>query len=432
MFNFKDEITSLISKSIQTTKFANAEDSKYWYPLSLPTYDVEEIVEALDSMINFKTSMWEKTFEFEKKFGAKYGGEAIMVNSGSSADLLIAFALSEKSGGPLPVESEILVPSVTWPTQIWSLLMAGFKVRLIDTSITDLNMNLLNLEQNISSNTRAISLVHLMGNPMNMDKVMELCSKHNLLLIEDCCESLGSKWRNKYVGSFGLASSFSFFFSHHMTTMEGGMITTHDLDFAENIRLLRAHGWSRNLKNNKNTSSWIEYSLYQDIDPRYLFINWGFNVRPTELQAGFGLKQLNKVDDFEKFRINNAQRFVKKMSAYSDVLKIMEVDSRSHCSWFAMPIIVNSNSKQVKASDLKNYLDVNGVETRPIVTGNIARHPVMKRFTEDIAFPHSKNIGGALSGSNFIHENGFYVGIHPIENDQKIDQLFSLIQQYFH
>ena len=134
--------------------------------------------------------------------------------------------------------------------------------------------------------------------------------------------------------------------------MEGGMITTKNKEFAENIRLLRAHGWSRNLKNSSNINALSNDKRYGDIDPRYLFVNWGFNVRPTELQAGFGLRQLEKVDHFEKSRIGNANRFMSKLSKYNDYLSFMNLDAKSYCSWFAMPILINSNSKIISVADL--------------------------------------------------------------------------------
>ena len=214
--------------------------------------------------------------------------EAIMVNSGSSADLLIAFALVNPQTKYLNPGDEILVPSVTWPTQLWSLMMAGLKIRFVDTDPYTLNMDLNDLENKIGPNTRAISLVHLMGNPCDMDRVRAICQKHNLILIEDCCEALGAEFKGKSVGTFGLAGSFSFFFSHHITTMEGGMIICRDQSLSDLFRLLRAHGWGRNAK-------YIKPQSQNGLDPRYMFLNWGFNVRPTELQASFGLEQLQKV-----------------------------------------------------------------------------------------------------------------------------------------
>ena len=164
--------------------------ASHWYPLALATYGSDEVLEALESMCSFRTSMWEKTRRFEEAFGMKYGGEAVMVNSGSSADLLIAFAMHEMSGGPLRSGDEILVPAVTWPTQLWSLLMAGFTTRLIDVDPVTMNVDLSNLEAKIGPKTKAISLVHLMGNPVDMDVVSAICRRHDLILLEDCCESL--------------------------------------------------------------------------------------------------------------------------------------------------------------------------------------------------------------------------------------------------
>jgi len=230
--------------------------------------------------------MWDKVKEFEKMFGDKYGGEAVMVNSGSSADLLISFAISEKSGGSLPPGSEILVPSVTWPTHLWSLIMAGFKVKLIDIDPNTLNFDLEHVKRNISKDTRGIFIVHLLGNMGDMRGLTKLCKEKNLVLMEDCCEALGSKFDGEYAGTFGIASSFSFFFSHHLVTMEGGIILTKDNDFAKRCRLLRAHGWDREVSD-------PAVSAESDIDTRYKFVAWGFNLRPTELQAGFGIEQIN-------------------------------------------------------------------------------------------------------------------------------------------
>lgn len=158
----------------------------------MATYGSEEALAALSSLCSFRTAMWERTAEFERAFGEQFGGEVVMVNSGSSADLLVAFGLHELSGGPLKSGDEILAPSVTWPTQLWSLLMAGLSVRIVDVDPRTLNVDLDDLERRITPPTRAISLVHLMGNPVDMDRVLKLCERHNLLLIEDCCESLGA------------------------------------------------------------------------------------------------------------------------------------------------------------------------------------------------------------------------------------------------
>jgi len=386
---------------------------RYWYPLSVATYGTEEILEALTSLCSFRTTMWEKTQQFEKEFGDRFGGEAVMVNSGSSADLLIAFALHELSGGPLKSGDEILAPSVTWPTQLWSLLMAGYKVRLVDVDPDTLNVDLDDLEAKIGPNTRGISLVHLMGNPVDMDKVLDICNRHGLILFEDCCESLGASWDGKLIGTFGIASAYSFFFSHHMTTMEGGMILTRDPEFAERLRLLRAHGWSRNLRNPAPPS--------EGLDSRYTFESWGFNVRPTELQAGFGLVQLGRFDGFQENRRNNAVDFQSRISKHEQYFKLMTVAEKGECSWFALPITI-SPSAPFTRGEFAAYLENHGVETRPIVAGNLAKHPAASKFPDLLV----EN----LPGADHLHDHGLYIGLHPVDSASDLEKLCQLIDDF--
>jgi CDP-6-deoxy-D-xylo-4-hexulose-3-dehydrase len=387
---------------------------KFFYPLAEPTYSEREVFSALSSMTSYSTTMWDKVKEFEKIFGNKYGGEAIMVNSGSSADLLISFGISEKSGGSLPLGSEILVPSVTWPTHLWSLVMAGFKVKLIDVDPSTLNFDLGNIERNISNDTRGIFIVHLLGNMGDMKGLTKLCREKNLVLMEDCCEALGSKFDGKFAGTFGIASSFSFFFSHHLVTMEGGMILTKDKDFAKRCRLLRSHGWDRELSD-------PVVSADSDIDSRYKFVAWGFNLRPTELQAGFGIEQIKKIDKFQVFRDQNAAVLEGCINRNSKFLSTMQISNDVRCSWFAFPIIVNEKAP-FSRKQLANFLDQNGIESRPIVAGNLAKQPATKQFPE-ITF-------GALPGANHIHQHGLYIGIHPTTNINNLKKVVQLLNNY--
>ena len=388
---------------------------KYWYPLSMATYDVEEVLAAVDSLCSFRTTMWEKTAEFECRFAEVAGStEAIMVNSGSSADLLIAFALVNPHKKLLAPGDEILVPSVTWPTQIWSAMMAGLKVRLVDTDPQNLNMDMNDLESKIGSRTRAISLVHLMGNPCDMDRVVALCRKYDLVLIEDCCESLGAKFRGKAVGTFGIAGSFSFFFSHHITTMEGGMIICGDQSLSDLFRLLRAHGWARNTK-------YMHVESQDDMDPRYMFLNLGFNVRPTELNAGFGSAQLRRWPAFLAQRLQNVTNFQSYLNSHRDLMYLMQVLPDAECSWFALPIMLTPECPFKKA-DFLAYLEGQGVETRPIVAGNLARQPVCQLYPE----LQEAN----LPGADAIHELGFYLGLHPFEAKSNLDRLAETFEQF--
>ena len=411
-YKLREPIQDLMREASRINSY---KPQKYWYPLSMATYDCEEILAAIDSLCSFRTTMWEKTGEYERQFAKLFGSdEAIMVNSGSSADLLIAFALTNPQSKLLEPGDEILVPSVTWPTQIWSPMMAGLKVRFVDTDPKTLNIDIADLESRISSKTRAVSLVHLMGNPCNMERIDSICKKYDLVLIEDCCESLGGKFKGQPVGTFGIAGSFSFFFSHHITTMEGGMITCRNRSLSDMFRLLRAHGWARNAK-------YLQAESQNEVDPRYLFLNWGFNVRPTELQAGFGLEQLKRWSLFHEQRLKNANYFRNYVARYQDIMSLMEVAPEAECSWFALPIMLSS-SCPFKKADFLSYLEEQGVETRPIVAGNLARQPVCKLFPELQE--------GVLPGADAVHERGFYLGLHPFESKQQLDRLFETIEQY--
>ena len=396
-------------------KYYEVQKSKYWYPLMMPTYNEKEIMQALHSMITFNTTMFNKTMKFEKKFSSfnktKY---SVMVNSGSSADLLISFTLVDRLLRILKKGDEVIIPILTWPTHIWSVIMAGLKVKFVDINPDNLNIDINILKKSITKNTKAIFLVHVLGNPCPMKEILSIAKKHNLLILEDCCEALGAKYNNKNVGNFGLAASFSFFFAHHMNTMEGGMIVTNSKKIMNNLKVIRAHGWRRAIIKNFNNS-------YINFYKKFEFLNWGFNVRPTELQAGFGIEQLKKIYLFNKNRKIFFNRFYNafKNSVY---FYFPKVEPESEPSWFAIPIILKKNCPFNRNIILK-YLEREGVETRPIIVGNLANHPVNKLFPE-----FSRKI---FNGANYIHNNGFYIGLNPMVNIKVMDILIKKFNYFF-
>jgi CDP-6-deoxy-D-xylo-4-hexulose-3-dehydrase len=407
----EDHLRVLMSHSSRV----NEQDRLFRYPLAVATYGVEEVLGALESMTSFRTTMWSKTQDFENSFADRFGAqEAVMVNSGSSADLLMAFALRDPRFGGLEVGDEVLAPAVTWPTQIWSLLMAGFTVKLVDVDPETLNISLDDLERKIGPRTRAISMVHLMGNTADLDRVVQIAAKHSLVVLEDACEALGASWRGKPVGSFGQAGSFSFFFSHHMVTMEGGMIATNSGEYAEHLRLLRAHGWTRNLRHPPEAQG--------GLDSRYQFDNWGFNVRPTELNAAFGLVQLERVEGFQAKREKAAAYAIARIGSLAEWLSPMRVSKETLCSWFAFPVLVNSEAPFTR-SELVSHLESQGIETRPVVAGNLGRQPAVHRL-EGISV-------GDLPGADYVHEHGFYLGIHPVsEMESEFERVWDVIEGF--
>lgn len=390
---------------------------KYWYPLASATYDESEILEALDSMTSFKTSMFEKTLAFEKKF-SKYQGckESIMVNSGSSADLLLSFLLTNPIEPLLNRGDKVLIPVLTWPTHIWSVMMAGLEPVFVDIDSETLNIDYNDLEKKITGETKAIFLVHILGNPCNMDIIKELSEKHDLIILEDCAEALGSKWDNNNVGTFGVGSTFSFFFSHHMTTMEGGMICLNDKKKADHIRVMRSHGWTRNID-----SDIFEEKNNQIEDKRYEFHNWGFNLRPTEIQAAFGIKQIEKLSNFNKRRAEISSKIFSFLYQYDFFVQI-KVHEKAQASWLGIPIVLK-NDCPFSLSDFSGFLENNGIETRPILTGNILRQPVSTKL-----FP--KISAESFTGAEYVHKNGIYIGLSPNSSNDLIEKLENKIKSF--
>lgn len=399
------------------SRINEAKPTRYWYPLSLATYGSDEIIEALDSLCAFRTSMAEKTLLFERQFADVQGSsDAIMVNSGSSADLLLALLLTNPLKPLVEPGAEVIVPIVTWPTQIWSIMMAGLKVVLVDVDPRTLNVDLDDLEAAITPRTRVLFPVHLMGNPCDMDRIQAIAEKHDLHIIEDCCEALGASWNGTKVGNFGLAGAFSFFFSHHITTMEGGMVSARDPEIAEHLRILRAHGWARNV----DPARYYSTARY-DVDPRYAFVNWGLNVRPTEIQAGFGIRQLEKLDAFDATRKRHYERFQRFVAGTRGMLSLPVVSPKAVASGFALPIMVSPDAP-FKREQITAYLEGKGIETRPIVAGNLARQPVAALFPEFAKreFP----------GADQVHERGFYVGLSPLQTDANMERLIGIFEAF--
>jgi CDP-4-dehydro-6-deoxyglucose reductase, E1 len=410
--SIQDLIREVMSKSA-----SSQEQSEYWYPLAKPSFGSEEVLEALESMTSYRTTMWEKTRTFESAFAQYVGAEAVMVNSGSSADLLLVYSLLTSSGGVLKPGDEVLVPSVTWPTQLWSVAMAGLTPVLVDIDPQTLNMKIESIREKITSKTKAIFVVHLMGNPADLNSITKIAEEHDLIVIEDCCESLGALVDGKHVGTQSWGGTFSFFFSHHICTMEGGMIVTSDSETAERLRLLRAHGWARNLKNQNHDL--LKLTKDPALDPRYTFLEWGFNVRPTELQAGFGIHQLKKFPAFKEAR-RVCFNAVKESLSDLPHVKFPRVESGAEPCWFAIPIMLSKDAP-VTRNEVTSRLQRNGVETRPIVAGNLALQPVRRRFE----WLRDDNLPGASE----IHSSGFYIGLHGVSDLAETKKLIELLKR---
>ena len=419
--NKKDDqvLKQLIKKHFLEKNIINLENSTNKLSLAEPAFGWEEVYEALNSMLEMKTTMGEKVKKFEKMF-AKYIGvkHALMVNSGSSANLIGLSVLANHSLGSMKINSgdEIITPAVTWSTTVFPMKNIGAKPVFVDVNKDTFNIEPEKIEKAITKKTKAIMVVHLLGYPCEMNKIKKIAKKYNLYLIEDSCEALGAKYKNKKVGSIGDLATFSFFASHHITTMEGGMLVTNNSKFYEIGKSLRAHGWTRDKKDRKKIEK-----KYPKINPDFLFENIGYNLRPTEIQGAFGIHQIKKLDKLVNKRIANAKKIKNRLKIYSKYLKFHPEEKNIKNSNMVFPITVIKNKFFTKEQLIK-YLEKNNIETRPVMTGNIIKHPVMK----NIKFKQ----GSTLKNSQYVADHSFLIGNHHLINSEIEDHVIKCISSF--
>jgi len=377
---------------------------KYIYPLVGKVFNKNDINAAIKVLKSGQLTMSKKVRDFENKF-AKYIGSnyAVMVNSGSSANLLAVRALSNPARKKrLKFGDEVLVPGICWSTSLWPLVQCGLKPVFVDIEINTLNMDVADLENKISKRTKMIFCVHVLGNSTNMDVVKKITKKNNLLLIEDACEAIGSTYGPKKLGSFGNIGTYSFFYSKQITSGEGGMIVCNNKVDYQILLSLRSHGWSREEKNHHKKMT----KLYPKLEPRFIFSNYGYNLRPLELQAALANEQLKRLSSFEMNRKFNRNQIIKNFQKNSNnisKIKFVENANKVNCKWYGVPMILSENLKN-KKREITSKIEKAGIETRPIVCGNILNQPAIKLFNLN----HKKNV---LKNCQEIEERGFFIGL---------------------
>ena len=384
-------------------------------PLASSTWDDKEIIAAKKVLDSGKTTMGLEVAEFEAKFAQATGSNfAVMFNSGSSANLAMLFSLKYSKEHGLRPGCEVIVPAVSWSTTYYPVTQAGFRLRFVDVNKETLNIDLNEIEKNINKNTGAILAVNLLGNPADLQNLRRIAESNRLVLIEDNCESLGAELEGKQAGTFGLAGSFSFFFSHHICTMEGGMVVTDSKELEDILRSLRAHGWTRGLSENNSVHP-LSSNSWEDL---FRFVLPGFNLRPVEISGAVGKIQLEKLEDFIFVRRRNAEIY-RSLFGESEHFRIQTETGKS--SWFGFPFILTNKFKG-KRAEILNLLTNNSIETRPIVAGNFLRNPVMKHL-DHIA-------DGNFFNADEIHTDGFFIGNHHFDIRENLYELRELFDQF--
>ena len=345
----------------------------------------------------------------------------VMMNSGSSANLAMFEALLRPTKNPpyLQPGDGVLVPVIAWPTTIWPIIQLGLKPVFVDVEPSTFALDLVKAQKLIDSNPgsiKAIFPIHPLGRGLHSDQLEKFSNSNALMLINDVCESLGSWQNGRHTGVAGFGGSFSFYFSHHITTMEGGGVATNDSDYADDLRSIRSHGWSRDRYDAKE---WQEN--YTQSESKFLFVSTGFNVRPMEIQAAIGISQIGDIDLFIEKRRNLARRVRDSLIntgvrlVGSEVLD--EVDSSKSHSWMLLPIQVIGSNSEIRKQNMILDLEQKEVETRPVLTGNFVSQPAMQRIGQDLPDANF------FENANLISETTFLVSCHHELTDEQIGYL---------
>lgn len=347
--------------------------------------------------------------DFERAYarwqGCKY---SVYVNSGSSANLLMIFSAAKRY--KWKPGDEVIVPALTWPTTVTPVIQGGFNPVFVDANLRDLSFDYDQLERKITPRTRAIFVAHILGFPADIGRIRQIIGDREIVLLEDACETQGGSIDGVKVGNFGLGSSFSFYWGHHMSTVEGGMICTNDEDFyIENI-LRRSHGIARELPKRYHAGL---RKAYPDIDLQFLFLTDGFNVRNTEFNACLGLSQLPKLNKFIEIRNRNYGIFLEICNQYPESL--ITVDHPGISS-FVLPFILKDGSKR---KTFQKLMLQNGVESRPLISGNLLQQPFLKKYY----------IRGDYEVADMLHRNAFYIGNNQFVNNSRLSTLEKLIHK---
>src|SRR6056300_691057 len=375
--------------------------NKFFYPLIENPYSNKDINEGIRVLKSKQLTLSKETFNFEKTFTKKLrSGYSLMVNSGSSANLLaLQCLINPYRKNRLKPGDEIIIPTLCWSTSLWPIVQSNLKPVFIDINKETLNLNEVEIEKKITKKTKAILLVHVLGNSCNMDVILRIKKKYNLFLIEDTCESLGTKYKNKYLGTFGEFSSFSFYSSHQISSGEGGMICCKNKNDYEIIKSLRSHGWSRGTSYENKIAK-----KHKNLDKRFIFFNSGYNLRPTEVSAAIGHNQFKKLDKFINLRNKNRKKIIseiKKNHKLKNKIDFFNENKHIKPSWFGIPIKIIST--KLKKNYLLKNLEKNGIETRPIISGNFTKQPAAIKYNliQKNKFPNT----------DFVYNNSFFIGL---------------------
>jgi CDP-6-deoxy-D-xylo-4-hexulose-3-dehydrase len=429
----QQKIKELVELKLQTKK-------KEWVPgvdwvqYAGSLFDENEFIAGIETFLDGWLALGENGIRFENKFSPKLGKEfGALTNSGSSANLLMVSSLSSKKLFNLPKGSKIITPVAGFPTTINPILQNGYEPVFIDIELDTLNLNIEQLEAAAKAGASALIFAHVLANPPNMDDVMAIVNKYGLILLEDCCDALGSYYDGKRLGSFGELASCSFYPAHHMTMGEGGFVACKTKEQEVIVKSLRE--WGRGcycsgkasscLKNGmckKRFSNWLPLLPDEVMDHKYVYEEIGYNLKPLDMQASIGLVQLNKLDALIEKRKYNFSRMIKIFEPYSQIFRLPKATEKADPAWFAFPLTVKDTAKFTR-TQFTMFMEDHKIQTRNYFGGNILLQPAYEHLIKTDPITTYPNATAAT-------KNTFFLGTSPVITDQHLDYIQQTVDAF--
>ena len=415
MTDDKENILNLVKNYInQKHSSKKWESGKDWVQYAGPFFDEKEYIAAINSLLNEWLVLGQDAITFETNFPILFGKEyGILTNSGSSSNLLMMLAMTSKRLYNLPKRTKVITPIAGFPTTLNPILQVEFEPVFVDVDLDTLNLNLDQVEIAAKKGAKIITFAHVLGNPPNMDKVMELVNKYNLILLEDCCDGLGTTYDSKPLGSFGEMASCSFYPAHHMTMGEGGFVAMNDPQQEIIVRSLREWGRgcycvgpeANKLKCGtcgKRFNEWIPEMPGEIFDHKYVYDEIGYNLKPIELQAAMGLEQIKKLPEIHELRQRNYNLLFAIYEKYEEFFHLPRAQDKADVSWFAFPLTIREGAPFTRM-DIVDYLEENLIQTRPYFAGNIMLQPAYSHLMNPVDARDNYPIATYTMKNTFFH-----------------------------
>lgn len=431
------QILTLVNKYIEEKHFKKIwKAGEDWVQYAGPYFDSKEYAAAVKTLLGEWLVLGAEAIKFERKFPKLFGKDyGLLTNSGSSANLLMMLALTSKRGLNLPKGTKVITPIAGFPTTINPILQVGFNPIFVDIELETLNLDLDQVEQACIDNPDAkiITFAHVLGNPPNMNRLMQIIEKYNLILLEDCCDALGSTFEGKPLGSFGKMASCSFYPAHHITMGEGGFVAMNDIETERIVRSFREWGRGCYCVGKQNLlekgscgcrfNNWLPSIPDELFDHKYVYEEIGYNLKPIELQASIGLVQMEKLEEIGIKRRENYKNLFKAFSKYKQYFHLHEAQPGADVDWFAFPITIKDDAP-FKRSDICQFFEKNKIQTRPYFAGNIMLQPAY----EGIMDP--KEVIEKFPIARKVTTDTFFLGTSPVIDKEKTDYIEKILDKF--